>query len=96
MSHSLHSSNPSESGDLVEQLVHRNSHSEDRNNISAKQNQFNQSKTGYSCDTSNVSSDSRSVILRTPCGFLYPVPKSIRSPQIDIYQTGLRPLNVCC
>ena len=35
MSHSLHSSDSSESGDLVEQPGHRNSYSEDRNNISA-------------------------------------------------------------
>jgi len=48
--------------------------------------------TGYSGNTSNVSSDSRSIILKTSCGFLYPVPKSIRSPQIENFQTGLRPL----
>ena len=75
MSHSLHSSDPSESGDLVEQLGHRNYYSEDRNYISAKPNQFNQSVTGYLGDTSNISSDSRSVIIKTSCGFLYPVPR---------------------
>ena len=94
MSHSLLSSDPSESGDSVEQIGHSNSYSEDRNNTSAKQNQFSQSTADYSGKTSNVLSDSRYVILKTSCGLLYPVPRSIRSPQIENFQTGLRSLTL--
>ena len=54
MSHSMYSSDPSESGDFIEQLGHRNSYSEDRNNVPAKQNQFSQSTAGFSGDTCNA------------------------------------------
>ena len=60
--------------------------SEDRSNVYTKQNQFSQSIAGFSGDTSNVSSDSRSVILKNLCGFLYSVPRSIRSLHIEIFQ----------
>ena len=29
-------------------------------------------------------------IIQTSCGLLYPVPQSIRSPQLEIFQSGLR------
>ena len=92
MTHSLHPSDSSDSSDLVDQLNHRTSYSEDRNTISTKQSQFKKSTLGDSGDSSNVLSESHSIILGTSCGVLYPVPRSIRSPQVEIYQTGLRPL----
>ena len=52
-----------------------------------KKNQTNQN--------SAISSGGHSsVILRTSCGLLYPIPRSIRSPQIEIYQSGLRLLTL--
>ena len=44
--------------------------------------------------SSHFSGDNTSVILQTSCGLLYPVPRSIRSPQIEIYQSGLRSLTL--
>jgi len=52
-----------------------------------QKNQTKQNSAIYSGDHS-------SVILRTSCGLLYPVPRSIRSPQIEIYQNGLRSLTL--
>ena len=52
-----------------------------------KKNQSNQHSTNFSVDHS-------SVILRTSCSILYPIPRSIRSPQIEIYQSGLRSLTL--
>ena len=90
MSHSIHPSDSSDSSDLVDQINHRSSLSDDRNISSTKQSQFSKSTLNDSSD----SSESRSIILKTSCGFLYPVPRSIRSPQVDIYQTGLRHLTL--
>jgi len=52
-----------------------------------KKNQSNQIPTHFS-------GDHASVILWTSCGLLYPVRRSIRSPQIEIYQSGLRSLTL--
>jgi hypothetical protein len=52
-----------------------------------KKNQTNQ-------NSAISTGDHSSVILRTSCGLLYPVPRSIRSPQIEIYQNGLRSLTL--
>ena len=52
------------------------------------------STAGFSGDSSNVLPDSRSVILKTSCGFHYPVRLSILSPQIEIFQNDLRPLTL--
>ena len=88
MSHSLHNSESSDSSDLVDQVNHRSNSSDDRINSSTKHINLSKSTLGDSGDSSHIYTESRSIILKTSCGFLYPVPRSIRSPQIDIYQTG--------
>ena len=47
--------------------------------------------TGY--DVSLFQTESKSIILKTPYGFLYPLPRSLRDLQISIYQSGLKPLS---
>jgi hypothetical protein len=80
----------SDAQDIDESLEHdsrRYNSSDDRPRSSVQKHQINQNSVISPGDHS-------SVILRTSCGFLYPVPRSIRSPQIEIYQNGLRSLTL--
>ena len=72
--------------------IHRHAYSEDRPSTTSKTSQFNESSTTISGDGYPILSDLWSVILRTSCRLLYHVPRSIRSPHIEIFQTGLRSL----
>ena len=82
MSSSISLSDPQ---DISESLDHdsRRHTSGDRPSIQKK------SKQPAFC---HFSGDHSSVILKTSCDLLYPIPRSIMSPQIEIYQSGLRSL----
>ena len=78
----------SDAQDISESLDHESRrHISQGDRPSIQKNQSNQISTHFSGDHS-------SVILRTSCGLLYPVPWSIRSPQIEIYQSCLRSLTL--
>jgi len=87
MSSSFSTSDPQNIDDSLEHDSGRHNSSDDRPRTSIQKNQTNQN--------SAISSGGHSsVILRTSCGLLYPIPRSIRSPQIEIYQSGLRLLTL--
>jgi len=79
MHQSIDSSDLTDSGDVAEQVSHCQSFQESR---SVKKSTSDH--TLYSSD--NVS---RVNLFKHIVDFMYPIPRSIRSPQIEIFQNGL-------
>ena len=84
LSSSLSISDPPDVDESLDHDSRRYNPLDDRPRSSLHKNQNSSISTG----------DHSSVILRTSCGLLYLVPKTIRSPQIEIYQSGLRSLTL--
>ena len=73
LSSSLSISDPQDVDESLDHEPRRYNQSDDRTRGSLHKNQNSSISTG----------DKSSVILRTRCGLLYPVPRTIRSPQIE-------------
>ena len=92
MQQSLGSNNLIDSGDGAEQVSRRHSYKKSRCVKNSTSEYIMHSSINFSGEDVSHSTDHYSVIIQTNCGFLYPILRSIRSPQIEIY--GLKPLSL--
>ena len=81
----LDSNDPTDIGDGAEQVIHRQSFQESRSVKQSISDHALHSSVNVSGDNLSYSTHHNSVIIQTNCGFLNPIPSSIRSPQIEIF-----------